>query len=892
MVATAVIYNDTSEYGEGHLYGRVGSGIINAQSAAVRETGLKASVIDEHLNAWALHAGAHSFPDVGLGVGLYLPVNGNFKSYEIEHWGLRGRADFDVRSNGEVFRVRNGDPNDSNDRQLWYQIITNPENPAEWTTWDLLESGAHYGSPVAQIDDDGNTILYYHCRSDGLYRNNVKVVDNSELFNGAKAVHWSPISNKPDMGWLSAIYRDPTDNKRVTAFYFFGDVTTDTPLFVSDVNFDWSGGFITGWLGDDQKTIHNLFNNPIHYNPRAGSNGSEVAYFQLPLEDINFGSSLRTIRGIGGGSGANSISGPRVVKLSDGYYYYTGFEWHRSAGAANSSGGTSLGYGFPIWSRSKDFKHWTEPTIGPPIKNSWGFIGGFLEVDGYVYLADSEEVWRRPITPTEVDLTNFTTEVSFEIPRDNQPATGNLQAANPNGINDAVRELSGREIIIQPGLKTESGAYEFTTFDRFFITQVNRNIKGPANRLSIEFSNLWGKLDNPMRDITNFVGQFIWDDFSSGKRNQAFNYFFATDGAPTVSSSGVLTSRGIVLLTAWKGHNPDITAQFSSVTGTPRLITRYTDSSNYVYLEIIGSTLYLRQLISGSSSTIDSDSSPKLRIRWKWGQYDVWLNDDHIGNGILTNVGKNRLPGYAGFSATECNISNLHVEDWETSLTTGDLIRTALAMGDFHDVLIGSAESRAVAIVWGPQTDVNTPAAALEQLLETEKLQMAWRNGILEIGRFIEQVPIRTIGDTVIDSSEIDEAKRRPNLVSVDGNEHYWLEVDVADSKARGYMVNAYFDLPELLDRDAVVTRAIEEMKRSSQGSSPGGTTPLYFDLWRMDPVTWVDNAGNASVVRIEGFSVEINQSTTPFQRQTFDTSLFSEGSSGGLMDDGLPEDD
>lgn len=893
----ATIYGDGSLYADADFqYGRVGSGLINAQAARVRETALRVQVLDEQLNAWELHAGSHSFPDTGLGVGLYLPLNGTFKPYDLETWGLRGRADFAVKTNGDVIRVRNGDPANGSDRQLWWQTITDPGTPSQWTSWSVLYSGSHYGSNTIQIDDDGTTVLVYHCKSDGLYRNNTKVIDNSEFdLNDEKAIWWIPVEGKPDMGWVMTICKDGYDNRRTNNFYFLADVSVDSPIWDHTLNYDWNAPGLTGIISNDGLTVHGLFNAPIHYNPRDGNNGNELAYFSR-LISSGAVSAMMPIRGIGGGAGVNFISGPRVVKLSDGYYYFTGFEWHRPS-SASFSAATSLGYGFPIWARSKDLIHWTDPTVGPPMKNSWGFIGGMLEVDGYVYMADSEEVWRRPIGTITTEVSNYVPEVSFEIPRDNQPATGSLVIANPNGINDAIKALSGREIVIEPGLKVESGIYEYAKFDRFFIGQVNRDIQGGANRLQMSFGNIWTRLDNPMRDITNFVGKFIWDDFSADKRNQAFNYFFVSDSAPTVTNELKLSTRGIVLLTAWKGNNPDIQVQFSNVTGTPRVIVRYVDASNYMYAQVSGTVVSLHEVVAGvtrdldTSGSITADSSPRIRVRLRWGKYDVWVNDVLILDSFNEPIGPSRKPGYVGFSATSYRISNLHVEDWEADLTMADLIKTALAMGDFHDALVGGADSRAVAIVWGPQTDVDTPAAALAQILETEKLQIAWRNGSLEVGRFSEQSPVRTIQDTVIESSEIDEAARRPNLVAIDGNEHYWLEVDTEDAKSRGHMVTSYFDLPELLDQSSVTARAQEEMKRAAQGTSPGGKTPLYFDLWRMDPVTWVDNAGNSQVVRIEGFSVEINQSTMPSQRQTFDTSLFSEGSASSLMDDGTVDE-
>lgn len=894
------IYDDGSLYGDADaIYGRIGTALANAQLARVRETGLRVRVLDEQLNQWELHAGAHSHPDEGLGRAVYDPVYGDLPGWDIGYSGFHGRCDYAVKNNGDIYRVRQGDPADANDNQLWHQTITDPGNPSQWTSWSVLYSGTHYGSATVEIDPaDGTTPIVYHCKSDGLYRNNSKVIDNSALETSTeKCIWYFPIKGAPDSGWLQTVMPPTTGgSRRMFNFYAVLDVVTPDFYLEPTISYGWSQASLAGIMSEDETKYHFLMNAPFHFNTRNGNNGMEVAYFRVDSDTWNQ-TPFYPIRGIGGGAGINYITGPRISLLSDGFYYYTAFEWHRPAGGQYSDA-TSLGYGFPIWSRSKDLMHWSEPVVGPPMKNAWGFIGGFVESEGYVYMADSEEVWRRPIGTITTDLSNYVPELNFEIPRDNQPASGTVKVANPDGVHNELLTMSDREIVIEPGIKVADGSYEFVQFDRFFIDQVNKEVAGAANRLEIGIGNIWDRLDNPMRDVTNFVGKFTWDDFSEGKRNEPFNYFFATSTNPTVDEFFRLNTGGIVLLTAWKGHNPDITVRFSGASGNPRVICRYIDANNYAYFEYnTGSGAWSwNYLIDGdvnlqASGSTSADSTPVIRVRLRYGFFTLWVNGNLVENNYLP-LTWTLAPGYVGFSSSSGSykINDLHVEDWEWDLQTSDLVKTALAMGDFHDFNVGGADSRAVAIVWGPQTDIDTPAAALASMLETEKLQLCWRNGRVEVGRFEDQNPVRTIEDTVIESDEIDEASRRVNIVSVDGNEHYWLEVDVTDSKERGRMVAAYYDLPELLDQDAVTNRAREEMKRAAQGRSPGGTTPLYFDLWRMDAVTWIDNQGNSNVVRIEGFSVEINQSTTPYQRQTFDTSLYTQGSSDGLMEEGIPE--
>lgn len=873
-------------YGSG-VYGRAGAGLVNAQAVSTRETGLQVIVLNEQVNAWEHHHGTHAFPDTGLGYGLYQPIN-DAAIYEVGYFSYRGLGDMAVKANGNIVRVRNGDPADANDRQIWSQTITDPENLAQWASWSVLYSGTHYGPPSVVIQNDGTTVTVYHCKSDGLYRNNSKIVNNFGLAN--KCLAFKPMLNSPNAGILLTIEEDSTDGKRLQQFYFIADTTSASVENLPFLNNDWKLGGILTALDDDAAKVHGIMSAPLHYSPRSTINGSELAYFNFQLSSFDTDQTpFFPIRGIGGGAGINYLSGTSLIQMSDGYYYIFGTEIHQYQ-AGDITATSTLGSGLPMWMRSKDLMHWTDPMIGPPITRVWGSVTP-VESNGYLYAGDHEVIWRRPVGQLSYDITDYVPKVEFDLPRDNQVAAGTITVANPDGVNDFLKGLSNREIVIAPGIKLEDGTYEYVQYDRFFIDTVTKETKGKVNRLQIAFSNVWQRLDNPFRDVTNFVGQLVWDDFASGKRNQPFNYFFVSDSSPSVDSFKHLHSRGMVLATMWKGTSFDCSIQFHSYTGNPMIIAHYRDKNNYMKLQISGTTLILTEVVNGDSFNIDTasisaTSSPHLRLEMRFGKYRAWVDGVlKLDDAFLPLGSVAREPGYVGFYATTFSISNFHLDDWEYPLTMADLIRTALSMGDFHDVIVTGGEERAVAITWGPQVDLSTPAAALASALEASGCQLAWRNGIVEVGKFNDQTPVHIIENQIIESDEIDEAGRRVNIVAIDGNEHWWLEVDIADLVARDSMITAYYDLPELLDRQAVIDRAREEMKRAALGDSPGGTTPLYFDLWRMDAVTWVDNAGNSHVVRIEGFKVQIEQGPTPSQRQTFDTSLFTAGSSDGLMD-------
>jgi hypothetical protein len=201
--------------------------------------------------------------------------------------------------------------------------------------------------------------------------------------------------------------------------------------------------------------------------------------------------------------------------------------------------------------------------------------------------------------PTTYDITNYVPEIDFEIPRDNQASSGSATVANPNGINDDLKKYTDKEIRIEVGLKTRTGQYEFQEFDRFWIKKTEHELEGKVNRLHLTFTNILDRLDNPFRDVYNFVGNIDWNDFSTGKRNQAFNYFFASDTNPKVNTDHHLVTSGIVLFTGWKGQNSDVSAHFTGVSTKVGLIARYKDSKNYIYLTLNGSTLELHEVYQG-----------------------------------------------------------------------------------------------------------------------------------------------------------------------------------------------------------------------------------------------------------------------------------------------------
>lgn len=874
---TTTLYGDGSLYGDADaIYGRVSSAVLAAQANRSRETGLRVSIIDENVNNWSYVAGSTITPSE-----LYYPVRGAYKFKDLEYWSYRGSSWAVKLGNGDIIRVRNGTPSDSADRQIWYQRITDVTVAAQWTAWTVLYAGAHFNVSVEASLSDPTAFIVYHSKSGGLYRNNVVVSPVGDWPAGEVPFGFIPLvgATTTGVGWVQTLKEGLVTDGRVFNFYYTTDILTDNPVNGYDpTNFQWMRPYLTAARLTDGKVLR-VQGGSLYFNPRDGNHGITLWSSLNPSVSTNTPDEPRVIRGLGGGGGINYYASPRIFLASDGYYYLFMSEIHED----NELNFVTDEESIPVWMRSKDGIYWSEPTPGPVLTNpGWG-LAGIVESGGFLFWLDNGQVWRRPVGVLTYDVSNYVPTCEFNLPRDNQVGEGNLVVCNPEGINDDILELSDREIVIEPGIKISSGSYEFAPLDRFWIKKSTRQVSGKANRIDVNFGNIWSRLDNPLRDVLNFVGKTSWEDFIiGGTHNQPFNYFFATaTNASIVSGTETLELNGLAVLTAWKGHNFDVQVQFGTIgSSSAKLIGKYIDSKNYIYLEMVGTTVRLRELVDGVTSTVASstetaDVSPSLRLVITFNHYAAYLNGTLLWSGYYE--WQNPKPGYCGFDSTESpsyRISAFKLYDWEKDLTIRDLILTALAMGDLHSAEVSDASSKAYALTWGPQTDVTTPAAALAQMLQTEKLQLIWRNNRISIGRFDNNLPVATLQDTVIETEEIDEGNRRINVAVVDGNEHSWISIDATDLHSRGRPVNAYFDLPELLDQDSVTARAHEEIKRGSQGNSPGGRIVFQFGLWRMDPITWVDNAGTSKNVRIEGIKVQLDQGRKPKQAMELDTTL------------------
>lgn len=879
-----VHYGDGTLYGDvGAFYGRVSADLAEAQITQFRETGLQVRVIDERVNQW------EDVNTVGSIDGRLL--NDNNDTRTPGYWGYRGFSHVVKLADDTIVRVRVGNPADAADRQVYVQEITDPSVAAQWQSWTLLYSGTHYAAVI--LPTGASSYDVYHIKEGaGLCKNNSVLwstaTDGYALDDGIR-IEMPNISTAPRMMYITITKAYPSWREsnalRVFDLYFTSDADANQPA-PSIHNFAWTRNTIQVVEDPTDPNFWLIYRSfQLHNNPRLQENGESLTVSRVPAgqtEEVRAGQNApQIIRGLPSQAGHHTINLSTTHMGSDGYLYLFFYEVH-----TDGNWGSIQNQFFQFWQRSKDGIHFSEPVItGASMFITAGAVEFEHAGEPYLYLCGNGSVIRRPFSPVEYELDNYVPQVSFELPRENQEGSGQVLVANPSGINDFLDSLSDARIHIKPGINIGAGNYEFHEFGDFWIKRPQRTIDGEINRIQLEIGDIWTRLQENFRDTINIVGQTLWSDWwgtghpygNNGMSPlELFHYYFEDGEGSVVEDHKLQVSGGVFLWSGWKGHNATWSFWFDG--GACTFYGRYVDVNNHLRFDYSGTTVTVTSVIEGGSTVVGTFTPGaglnEFYVEMRWGYIRIQTGQTLVGE--LTLVDPPIGMGYVGWDAGTIGLTiyNFAFHDWEIDITSNSLIRAMLATGDYHDAVVGGAESRQFALVWGPQTDIPSPADALRQLLEAEKLALVWRDGIIEIGQFKDTSPLRTLQDEIISSDFVEEAPRQFNLVIVDGNEHSWFEVDSADTRQRDRQIVGYFDIPELLTQVDVTRRTQEELRRSKAGRSPGAEIPLQFDLWRMDPITIVDNSGVERLVRIEGMSVDINQSTTPHQRQTLDTSL------------------
>lgn len=861
------VYGTGQKYGAGHKYGRIDPLISYAQSQPSRTTGLKIIIRDSFPNKWEYVTGTPIVP-----VDWTIGQNSTSQFY----FGYRWQMAMCVLGNGTIVRVRvgNGDPGDYN---IYKQEITNPLTASQWTTWTLAYSGSHYAVAVSPATI--STYNIYASKYDGIYRN------NSLVSSRGSVIKLIAVPGLPEAMYVVTVSAH-TDKRRILDVYYTPDITITEPFY--DDNFDWIRTEISAW--NDGSSLYRAQVAAFHSDPRSPNVAESLVVGKANSTAGGlFTDPPRLVRGFASQAGHNAITNPYLIKLSDGFYYL-----FYSEARYDASKDKAINLSTIFWQRSKDLKFWSEPiAIGFDDMTPTGF--SVVETAGYIWLANNGAVYRRPVSYLqEYELSDYVSEVSLELPRGNEEGTGSFTVANPSGVNDAIKDFTDKEVDVQLGIKASNGIYKYTQFGKWWVHSVDQERDGQVNRLPVKLYDLWRRLDVPLRDTYSFIGQVDWEDFAPGNPNQLFNYYPRSCKAtvkkvtPTniyVQVSQVTTS-SFLLYTGWKGHNGIASMRVRG--GTPEkdtkigLVIRYQDAKNYLWVYYHNKYLKLVQVVAGKATELDSQylgalGNPTINARARWDQIDFWVTGKTVRSKTISHPFTK--PGYTGVRATgikSYTFDRFKLTSWETPYTTSDLIRTALAMGDFHDVVVAGGEDPQLAVVWGPQTDLKTPAAALRSLLEQYKLDLVWHNGQIHVGQFKNLNIVKTLSDEIISSEAGETAGQHINLAVVDGQEDTYIEIDGPDTRERGRQIPNYFDLPELKNYDSVRARAREEVRKGVVATSLTGSIVLLFDLYRMDAVLWTEPDGTTSSQRIEGMTINANQGLTPYQRMDLDMSPLS----------------
>lgn len=863
------IYGNSQKYGAaaGNKYGRIDPAIALAQTASIRQTALKVTVTDSFPNQWEAVAGS----------GIPIPTSwyaDKIPSTAQAHAGYRLQMGMCVLTNGTIVRVRVGDGTVS-DRNIYKQEITDPTVASQWTTWTLAYSGTHYAVGVAPATS--STYHIYAAKSDGLYKNNTLKQARTNI------VEITTVQGYADAMYVLVVGTHSRDKRRTLDVYYSENV--ETTSFAYNDNYDWYRTELSAYW--DGTTLWRAQVAAFHSDPRSTQLAESLQIGRCATQYSGYYANPPiTLRGFASQAGNNAIVQPFLTKLSDGFYYI-----FYSESRYDASGDRAISANTIFWQRSKDLKFWTEPiAIGFNDMPNTGFA--VVERSGYIYLANNGTVWRRPLTTTQAyDISNYVPSIELSVPRNNGEGSGNFQIANPDGVNDAIVGFTDKEVKVEVGIKVADGSYKYGECNRWWIDTATRQQEQKSNRINVTLYDLWRRLNVPLRDTYNFIGQVNWYDFVAGGRNKVFNYYprscTATVRYSTSTSYYCEVTKNVatsfLLYTGWKGHNAQASARWrsGSIPTDDRfgIVMRYQDPKNYIWAYLRNNNVYLCRVVNGvstrTSTAFNYGKNPTLAIKLNWSYYTVTVNGTDKLSGQLTSIDYTK-PGYAGVRVegrTSYKFDRFKLISWEVPYTTSDLIKTALAMGDFHDVVVAGGEDKQLAVVWGPQTDLKTPAAALKNLLDQNKLDLAWHNGIIHIGRFRSTGAVKTLENEVISTTDEERAGRRINLAVVDGQEDTFIEIDGADTRLRGRQIPAYFDLPELTNYDSVKARAKEEVSKGVIGVSTRGEIPYLWDLWRMDEVIWKDAQGVATNQRIEGIDVKINQSTAPSQHMVLDMS-------------------
>jgi hypothetical protein len=729
-----------------------------------RQVATRAKVIDDNMNSWEDFAGA----DINVETAYRYPLGSGPDETAIDHWSYRGQAAMCKLGNGNIVRVRIGDGSTA-DKNIYIQTISAPDDPEAWTNWSLLYASDNYSIAIEADPADPDNFFVYTSRSGGFFINNV-LKDSSLIALGIVKI--KPVAFNPTPGFLY-IQTTTTDDdgaRVLTWRYTTNAFGIPSIQWQGDVaNYRWYRHDMVAMKGDADNW--HRFRSYALEGGQRNQTASEIltcdtiqTAFPTVEEEYNIWDNVRYLKGPSGQAGFQTITNLYITKLpdSEGNLDYFLFYNERQR---DILGNTLSNLKMPLfWQRSVDVPYYlSAPT--PVGYSIWGFAGA-VAVGDYIYVAGNGRVLRRYWPTTEIPIEDFIIEGNYNKPRSNEKSTGKLICANPNNAlgaqlgltSDNPAGLTERRLWIELGKKLSTDTDpEWKRDSDWWIANLQKVKTDDKQHLEINFADFWHRLETPFLDTISLPGRFEWTDWGEDGVNQLYNWYNDTDELfryspvvtddylwtiprlrTTISGDGPGGGGTITLLQNWRGENGF--AQVSLWQLNTGVVFRYQDANNYMYVLVTPTRIELHQVVAGVDSLANNSyvsgtftAAFTLKVSFYFHYVVVDYNigstivEWFIGNPpVLTGFVGVMAKGGAGLTTLEA--SGVKIHDFNVAMTTKELCKVLFAYANEHsaEIELEADETEMVALIWGPQSDLDNPAKALTQLLDATKIEAKW----------------------------------------------------------------------------------------------------------------------------------------------------------------------
>lgn len=422
--------------------------------------------------------------------------------------------------------------------------------------------------------------------------------------------------------------------------------------------------------------------------------------------------------------------------------------------------------------------YWTQAVpIGYTI---WGFAGVVVS-GGYIYLAGNGRVLRVLLNTEETEISDYLIEGSYEMPRENGKGTGRLTFANPDNYigellgmssSSTTGPLTERKLKFALGLRRPDEDYVYKRDAEWWIAGIRKYVTDDnKQRIELEIGDFWHKLENPFRDTWHVPGRFDWNDWQPDADNKLENYTNDTDqftsynpvGQPSSTvprlrtvASGERTGAGGGTVTLFAGFRDSNAALQCILWAAGGIVFRYKDPDDFYLVYVSSTGTYLHHITEGFSASnvgnsafaiayetsddakIDTVNGTLLNVIFLWNHFEFYVGSGAGENGQdgqiiqLPDTYSQPTTGMVGFySKTLIEASNFIITQPNKLITSRELLKMLLAYVGEHDVQFESTEetlsSPQIDMLYGPQSDLDTPEKGVRQLLETARLNVVWR---------------------------------------------------------------------------------------------------------------------------------------------------------------------